>query len=111
MQQALLAFLRSAPALEVLPQVEGELADCLGDALPELLILDAKYLSEQGWRLLGRLRALAPGMRCLVIAHTQEHMQAARHAGVDRTLLAGFSAAEFFQTLNDLSPLESSHET
>lgn len=91
----LLSFLRAVPSLNLLsPQID--------EGLPDLVVLDASEPSPDDAALLRRLRTRMPTAHSIALVSSPRQMAEMREAGADRVLLAGFSAAEFFQALDDL---------
>jgi len=97
----LLTFLRSVPNLALLDSGDGRLPAFLPER-PDLVVLDASLPGASGIELLQALRRRIPGTRCILMVGSPSQMAEAVAAGADRVLLVGFSAAEFFQILEEL---------
>ena len=94
LRQSMLSFLKSVPDLEILPGQTLQTAS--------LVVLEMNGTPEQDRVVLQRLAGEMPAARFLVVAHSLRQLEAALAAGVDRALLIGFSATEFFEILQDL---------
>jgi DNA-binding NarL/FixJ family response regulator len=95
------SFLKSIPDLRLLETSGDGLP--LGQAPPDLIVLDASTPGPDDRAFLRELATRLPTARCVVLVGSPGQVKAALAAGADRVLLAGFSAAEFFQTLKELS--------
>jgi DNA-binding NarL/FixJ family response regulator len=105
-RRELLSFLKSIPDLELLNAPEGGLSS---DALEadesravDLLIFDILSRDYDNWAALRDIRAQYPFTYCIMLIASPQQMAGAGAAGTDHTLLAGFSAAEFFEMLQGL---------
>lgn len=96
----LLLFLKSAPGLELL---DGLSEPRTTGPMPDLVILDASTPGPNDGALLRELRSQLPGVRFLVLISSLAQSEPVLATGADRVLLTGFSTAEFFQVLNELS--------
>lgn len=98
----LLLFLKSVPGLALLngSRPIPSLAD---RPAPELVIIDASAPGSDGATLLRELRRQLPTVRFLVLVGSLGQSSSALANGADRVLLTGFSTAEFFEALNELS--------
>ncbi|MGC9400245.1 MAG: hypothetical protein ACP5HM_14075 [Anaerolineae bacterium] len=94
------AFLRAVPGLRLVSGAEA-------GATPDLLILDASTTERDVCAWLSRSRRQYPAARCLALVSSPQQLAEAQMAGAEQVLLAGFSAAEFFQTLDKLLSKES----
>jgi hypothetical protein len=68
-----------------------------------MLIFDVYRPDYDDWAALHAIRSRMPGACCVTFIGSPQQMGGARAAGADRVLLAGFSAAEFFEVLQNLA--------
>lgn len=104
----LLSFLKSIPDLELLDAPVGILpsdvprADGFNVNVVDLIIFDILSPDYDNWAEVGDIKAQLPRACCITLVVSPQQMAGAGAAGTDRTLLAGFSAAEFFEMLQGL---------
>lgn len=105
-RRELLAFLKSIPDLDLLNAPGGGLSS---DALVadesrvvDLLIFDILSRDYDNWDELRGIKAQLPRACCITLVASPQQIAGAQAAGMDHTLLAGFSAAEFFEMLQGL---------
>jgi DNA-binding NarL/FixJ family response regulator len=103
MQESLRTLLKAVPDLEVIGTEKGgwPFAD-VGDAKPDLAVLDFGRPTDELTRDLVWIKAHWPATSCLVVVDTARQVQTVKAAGADGALLRGFAAGEFFAALRDL---------
>ncbi len=104
MRDSLRALLRAIPQVRVIGQVEdGPSAQkMLIKHCPALVLLASNLPGDEAWGVLRQTKAEQPQARCLVLADTIHQQWMAEAAGADSVLLAGFPAAKFFATIENL---------
>jgi DNA-binding NarL/FixJ family response regulator len=102
----LLALLKAIPQIGTIQQMENNL-----DALKlvphqnkTLLLLDAGLINQELWSYMKQVkgRYSHTQCKCIVLAENKFQQRMAQAAGVDRVLLAGFPASEFFAAFENL---------
>ena len=94
-----------------MPEIGGmELLDASAGKLPppsthapDLIIVDASTPTAGVGKLLQEVKDRLPAARCVALVSSLQQSAATLAAGADRVLLAGFSAAEFFQIIHELA--------
>jgi DNA-binding NarL/FixJ family response regulator len=94
MREGLQALLRTIPEIEIIGQ-----ADCESQALsmtlqnrPALVLLDSSLTLGEMLPTLMQIKGGYPRTRCIVLVENVQQQSAAREAGADTALIAGFSA-------------------
>lgn len=104
-RDGLQALLMAVPEIEIVG-----LADDISMALvadvrcdPALVLLDMRLDGGEGRVLLERFRQRWPGARYLLLAENVHQQRAAAAAGVDDSLLKGFSTTRLFESIQRLT--------
>jgi DNA-binding NarL/FixJ family response regulator len=104
MRDGLRALLRATPRLEFIGQADNSLSalEMVMDCQPFLILLDSNLPEDEVQSLLEQTKINHPHTRCVVLANDVQQQYAARTAGADSVLLAGFPVARFFAVIEEL---------
>jgi len=106
MRDGLVALLRAVPWIGDIQQVTNELTEL--KPIPEhnqaLVLLDASLIDQERWNSVKQVNGERnhTQYKYIVLVDTPYQQQMAKAAGADEVLLAGFPAAQFFSTLDNL---------
>lgn len=103
-REGLSALLSAMPQIGVIGQLEhdGAALQLIPRQYRALVLLDASIPGNETWTALKQFKATNSQTRCLVLVGSTLQQRLARAAGADSVLLAGFSAGEFFTTIEKL---------
>jgi DNA-binding NarL/FixJ family response regulator len=73
---------------------------------PDLVLLDADLLDEQGWQAIRQIRQGWPQCRCVALTHTTRQEQLARASEAAAILSDGFSSKALFDIIAQQKGLE-----
>ncbi len=104
LRDGLRALLRATPGLELVGQADNR-ASALGllrACHPALVLLDSNLPVDEVEAILRQTKTQYPHARCIVLANDGQQQGAARGAGADSVLLAGFPVTRFFAVVAEL---------
>ncbi len=106
MRDGLIALLRAIPEIGAVEQLGDDAAvlASVPDHRQALILLDASLMNQEVWTLMKQCksRQSQDHCKCLVLVDNSFQQRMALAAGADGVLLAGFPAAEFFATVENL---------
>ena len=104
LRDGLRAMLDSVLALETIAVVDDgpSALEAIRSGQPDLIILDAHLFDEDIAEFVCAISQERNGARCLVIADRLGQFRPILHAGADKVLLKGFSAAELSAAVGQL---------
>lgn len=103
-RDSLRALLRAMPSVKIIRQVDdGSTAlEMVMAHHPTLMLLGSNLPDDELKTLLTQTKTIQPHTRCIVLAATSHQQWIARNFGADSVLFAGFPAAAFFTTIEQL---------
>lgn len=103
-RDSLRALLRATPSVNVITQVDdgSSALEMIMAHHPTLMLLGSNLPDDELKTVLKQTKATQPQTRCIVLAATSQQEWIARNFGADSVLFAGFPAAAFFTTIEQL---------
>ncbi len=104
MRDSLRALLRAIPGVSIIGQVDNSSSalEMIVNHQPALTLLATNLPGDEIWHVLKQIKGKQLQTRCLVLAGTLQQQWLAKNAGADSVLLAGFPAAKFYETIEEL---------
>lgn len=94
MRDGLQALLRTIPEIEIVGRVDydSQALALIAQQQPALVLLDSSLTLREMLPALMQIKGGYPRTRCIVLVENVQQQSAAREAGADTALIAGFSA-------------------